>query len=463
MNFWEFSTWGGINLISVILLSLLVANVIKRNIPFLRRSLIPTSVLGGLLLLIVSSVFDYGFNIDIYAGDFMNGTGTNGLEVITYHALALGFIATTFSTVQSKKSKKRNVEIIDTGITTVTTYLMQAILGLAITLIAAAFVPAVCGYSGILLPFGFGQGTGQALNWGTIYQTDYGFTGGANFGLTIAALGFLSASFGGVFYLSIHRKRFTEKIGKKSEGELEIGQIQASDEIPMNGSIDKITFQIAFVVISYFIAYLIMYGIGELLPGLKNLLFGFNFLFGVIVATIFKGITNFLKKKNVIRRQYMNSFLMQRIGGFFFDVMIVAGIAAIRIELLKDYWWVVVLLALVGLVSTYFYNLFVAKKLFGEYYDEQFLAMYGMLTGTASTGMVLLREIDAELKTPVAENLVFQQLPAIVLGFPIMLLANLAPTDPLLTLAILGAMFIVLNIVLFRKFIFRKKAKKTAE
>ncbi len=463
MSFWEFSTWGGINLISVILLSLLVANVIKRNIPFLRRSLIPTSVLGGLLLLIVSSVFNYGFNIDIYAGDFMNGAGTNGLEVITYHALALGFIATTFSTVQSKKSKKRNVEIIDTGITTVTTYLMQAVLGMAITLIAAVFVPSVCGYSGILLPFGYGQGTGQALNWGTIYETDYGFTGGANFGLTIAALGFLSASLGGVIYLSIHRKRFTEKLGKKSEGELEIGQIQANDEIPMNGSIDKITFQIAFVVISYFIAYLIMYGIGELLPGLKNLLFGFNFLFGVIVATIFKGITNFLKKKNVIRRQYMNSFLMQRIGGFFFDVMIVAGIAAIRIELLKDYWWVVAILAVVGLASTYFYNLFVAKKLFGEYYDEQFLAMYGMLTGTASTGMVLLREIDAELKTPVAENLVFQQLPAIVLGFPIMLLANLAPTDPILTMGILGAMFVVLNIVLFRKFIFKKKAKKTAE
>ncbi len=463
MNFWDSSTWGGINLIAIILLSLFLSNIIKRNVPFLKKSLIPTSVLGGLLLLIVSSVLDYGFAIDIYASEFMNGAGTNGLEVITYHALALGFIATTFSTVQSKKSKKRNIEIVDTGITTVTTYLMQGVLGIGITLIIGYFIPTICEYSGVILPFAYGQGTGQALNWGTIYAEDHGFTGGANFGLTIAALGFLSASIGGVIYLNIHRKRLIAKIGKKSEGELSIEQVQANDEIPMNGSIDKITFQVAFVVISYFIAYLIMFGLGELIPGLKTLLFGFNFLFGVIVATIIKGLTNFLKKKNIIRRQYMNSFLMKRISGFFFDVMIVSGIAAIRIELLKDYWWVVAILALVGLASTYFYNLFVAKKLFGEYYDEQFLAMYGMLTGTASTGMVLLREIDAELKTPVAENLVFQQLPAIILGFPLMLLAKLAPTAPLLTLIIMLAMFIVLNIALFRKFIFKKKKKENAK
>ena len=36
--------------------------------------------------------------------------------------------------------------------------------------------------SGLLLPFGFGQGTGQALNYGNIYEQDYGFDGGRSFG-----------------------------------------------------------------------------------------------------------------------------------------------------------------------------------------------------------------------------------------------------------------------------------------
>ena len=59
--------------------------------------------------------------------------------------------------------------------------------------------------SGIILCFGYGQGTGQALNYGSTYQ-EYGLVGGRSFGLTIAALGFLSASIGGVIYLNILKK-----------------------------------------------------------------------------------------------------------------------------------------------------------------------------------------------------------------------------------------------------------------
>ena len=91
--------------------------------------------------------------------------------------------------------------------------------------------------------------------------------------------------------------------------------------------------------------------------------------------------------------------------------------------------------------------------------------MYGMLTGTISSGVLLLREIDPDFKTPVADNLVYQNFPAIVFGFPMMLLATLAPKEPILTLIILVAFFVVMNIILFRSFIFRKKknATKTCE
>ena len=85
--------------------------------------------------------------------------------------------------------------------------------------------------------------------------------------------------------------------------------------------------------------------------------------------------------------------------------------------------------------------------------------MYGMLTGTASTGIILLREIDPEFKTPVSDNLVYQNFPAIAFGFPLMLLANLAPVNPLLTMIIFIGMFLVLNILLFRSYIFKKKKK----
>ena len=103
-----------------------------------------------------------------------------------------------------------------------------------------------------------------------------------------------------------------------------------------------------------------------------------------------------------------------------------------------------------------------AKTLFSDYAEEQFLAMYGMLTGTASTGMILLREADKDLKTPVADNLVYQNFPAIVFGFPMMLLATLAPVKPKTTLVILVLFFVVMNLVLFRSKLLRRRRRRTA-
>lgn len=459
-NFWDFSVWGSFSLISVLLISLLLANILKKAIKPLQASLIPTSVLGGGILLIVAGVYKLITGDVMFDTEFFGGKGTVNLELITYHTLALGFIASTFKPSKNKLTKKRTSEIFNTGVTTVSTYLLQAIFGLAISLIAALIIKDFFKAAGVLLPFGFGQGTGQALNYGNIYETDYGFEGGKSFGLTIAALGFLSASIGGVIHLNILKKRGVIAEKKAENEKLRSEHIESDNEIPMQESIDKLTIQIALIAVAYLLAYLLMFGLGKLLPGMKSVIYGFNFLLGVLTATLVKVIMNFLNKKKVIKKVYINDFLMTRASNFFFDIMVVAGIAAIRLDVLKNYWGIMLIMGVVGLFITYFYNYFIAKKLFKEYQEEQFLTMYGMLTGTASTGIILLREIDGDFKTPAADNMVYQNFPAIVFGFPIMLLATLAPTQPILTLIILIVFFVVMNLILFRSFIFRRKKKE---
>ncbi len=457
-NFWDYSVWSGVNLIGVLLLSLLFANVLKRKIPWLNASLIPTSVLGGAVLLVLAGLYKLFTGDVMFDTAFFGGNGMANLEIITYHALALGFIASTLKAAKGKLSRKRTVEIFNTGVTTVATYLLQAVVGLGITIIIAkvfmhGFFPA----AGVLLPFGYGQGTGQALNYGTIYQNDWGFDGGKSFGLTIAALGFLSASIGGVIHLNLLKKKKKIKTLAGEEGSIVAEDIQREDEIPMLGSMDKMTVQVAFVIISYLVAYLLMFVLGNLLPGMKSVIYGFNFLLGVLSATLVKVVLNLLRKTGLMHRQYLNDFLMTRISNFCFDIMVVAGIAAIRLGILEKYWGPILVLGVAGLVVTYLFNRFVAVRLFPEYVEEQFLMMYGMLTGTASTGTVLLREIDGEFKTPAADNMVYQNFPAIVFGFPLMLLANLAPKAPMMTLGILFAFLCVMLVILFRAQIFKKK------
>ncbi|MBR4062853.1 MAG: hypothetical protein IKK01_07295 [Clostridia bacterium] len=459
-NFWDFSVWAWINTFAVLLGSLLVGNMLKRSIPFLRDSLTPTSVVGGIILLIVAAIYKAITGNVMFDTAAFGENGTAHLEIITYHALALGFIASSFKTTNSKLTKKRSEEIFNTGVTTVATYLLQGTVGLIITIIATFILKDFFAAAGVLLPFGFGQGTGQALNYGTIYEVEHGFVGGKSFGLTIAALGFLSASIGGVIHLNIMKKRGRIVLSTRNDGSTHSEEVDPEGEIPLQESIDKFTVQIALIIVAYIAAYLLMFVLGNLLPGMKSVIYGFNFLLGVLTATLIKLLMNFLHKKQIIHRKYTNNFLMTRASNFFFDLMVVAGVAAIRLDILESSWGILLILAVVGLAVTFIYNRIVAKVLFPDYYEEQFLMMYGMLTGTASTGIILLREIDGEFKTPASDNMVYQNFPAIVFGFPMMFLATLAPTKPYLVLIIFVLFFAGMNILLFRSKIFKKKAKK---
>jgi len=458
-NFSDYSVWGFFSVFAVLLISLLFANIAKRNSKFLKASLIPTSVLAGGILIIIAAIYKLITGNVMFDTPFFHSNGTAMLEMITYHTLALGFIASAFKKSGGKMNKKRTEEILNTGITTVSTYLLQGTVGLAITIIGALAIDDFFSAAGMLLPFGYGQGTGQAMNYGNIYEIDFGFSGGKSFGLTVAALGFLSASIGGVIHLNILRKKGKITVTSHDEKLLSSTDIESENEIPMQESIDKLTIQMALIALAYFIAYALMIGLGAILPGMKSLIYGFNFLLGVLSATMIKAFMNVLKKKHIIKKEYTNDFLMTRVSNFFFDIMVVAGIAAIRLDILENYWGIILILGAAGLVITYVYNFLVAKVLFPEYREEQFLAMFGMLTGTASTGIILLREIDGDFKSPVSDNLVYQNFPAIVLGFPLMFLATYAPKAPVVTMIIIFAAFLLLNVLLFRKQLFVKRKR----
>ncbi len=458
-NFWDSSVWGPFNLMAMLLCALLAASLIKKKFKILQDYLLPTSVLAGALLLAMSAAYKLITGMHMFEHDFYGGSGATILEIITYHALALGFIASTFTDSKNTLGKERQAEIFNTGLTTVSSYMIQAIFGMGFTMLISKLIKDVFPVSGVLLCFGFGQGTGQALNYGNIYETQYGFVGGKSFGLTIAAFGFICASFGGVFYLNFLKKSGKADVIIKRNTALRSEKSVDDDIVPVFESVDTLSVQLAFVMGAYLLTYLVMLLLGNLLPGLKAVVYGFNFLIGVLAATVTKSAINKLYEKGVLKKKYMNTFLMTRIRNFFFDLMVVAGIAAIQLNTLGSYLWILIALAAIGTVVTYMYNHFVALKLFKDYSQEQFLGMFGMLCGTASTGIILLREVDPDFTSPVADNMVYQNFPAILFGFPLMLLATMAPEKPMMALGILIVYFIVLNIILFRSKIFKKKRK----
>ena len=416
--------WAPLIQIGIIAMLILVANVLRRKIAFIRNSLMPTAVLAGFLMLLLRNL---GF--EVIDGIF--------LESVTYHAIALGFIALSLRVPEDAEGESKFLAP-KNGALIVSTYLVQALTGLAISLILAYTVmPDLFKASGILLPMAYGQGPGQANNVGTTYEA-LGMVGGRSFGLSLAAAGYLCACLVGVVYMNIlSRKDALTRTKEKDylSGSVTVDAFQADDEIPVAESVDKCSVQAALVTIIYLLTYLAIDGVVSLLenfaPGLaatvSTLLWGFNFIVGSVIATGCRVLFVNLRRAKLMHRQYQNNYLLSRISGVAFDFMIVAGIASIEVNDLSGYWLPFLLMAVMGGIVTFAYLMWMCKKLYPNYVYEGFFSMFGMLTGTISSGVLLLREIDPELKTPASNNLVTGSSFGIVFGFPMLLIISFAP------------------------------------
>ena len=451
--------WSPIIHIGIIAGLVLLANILRRKILFIRKSMIPTAVLAGFILLLLKT-----FNL-------VPMVTTEFLETITYHTIALGFIAMSLRVPEKTHETERMIGS-KSGALIVSTYLVQALTGLVISIgLSWTFMPDLFKASGVLLPMAYGQGPGQANNVGTTYE-GLGMVGGRSFGLSLAAAGYLCACVVGVIFLNIYSrkgkiKRAQDKI--EVSGSVTTETFEDKNEVPVSESVDRLSIQIALICLIYLLTYLVTWGVTELLmlvsPGLagtvSTLLWGFNFIIGSMLAAGCRSVFMGLRKVKLMNRQYQNNYLLSRISGFLFDVMIICGIASINIDDLKGYWVPFIIMAVAGGVTTFLYIMFISKKIFKGYVYEGFFSMYGMLTGTISSGVLLLREIDPQMKTPAANNLITGSSFAIAFGAPLLVLISIAPKSDFMTYLAFGLVIIYfLTLFLFIMKAGKRKNKK---
>ncbi len=447
--------WNVIIQLGFIAGAILLAGFLRQRVPFIRKTLMPVAVLGGFILLLARYI---GLvKVDLF---FM--------EILVYHGIALGFIAMSLRVPESENSSGGELTGLKSGAVIVSSYLVQGVAGLLITLgLGYTIMPGLFKASGLLLPMGFGQGPGQANNVGSTYVA-LGLDGGRSFGLAIAAAGYLVACIVGVIILNVLAKK--GKVGSSGSSkteEMSVDFFQSKDEIPISDSIDKLSVQIAMVLLVYLATYLVTRaltsGIASISAGLagtvNSLLWGFNFIIGSALAILLKVVLEEGKKRGIIERRYQNNYLLNRISGFFFDIMIVAGIGSISLEDIKGLWLPFILLVIAGGVLTWIHLSIVCKRVYPGYYYEGLISMYGMMTGTISSGVLLLREIDPGLVTPAANNLIVGSSFGIILGAPVLVFVGLAPKSAAMCWLVVGMVLVYLAALYLLIFKAKKKAK----
>ena len=390
------------------------------------------------------------------------------MQVITYHCLAIGFAAMSLKTEKSTHQTRR-AQVLEFGALQGGTYMLQAMVGLGITLLMFLFtqhggrvISYICG---LILPLAFGQGPGNALSWDINFTNIPAaqFAGNGSFGLSLASIGFVVASVFGVFYINIHKRR-GELYVRSTEQSQEIADQtkSAEGEIPDNESVDKFSLQVGFVALAYAISYGLMCLLGVISDFTNSIAWGFNFLWASLAAMLIKFVVKNLRKQKLMNRRYINNYQMDRISGFAFDLMIVAGVAAIEINDIKNYILPIVILSLVGTAITYAYIRLVAKECFKGFEHEFFLMSFGTLTGTASNGMILMKEVDPGLRTPVSTLYILSNFPAMVMIAPLLFLLGFAGrslTNAIIACAIFFILWLAYTTYLFRRKIFKRRYK----
>ena len=460
---WDFTlanysaVWAFLVQLGLLLLFLMLGNLLRRTIAVFRKCLIPSALLGGALLLVVNIIAkQFGFVI----------VDNRLMQVITYHCLAIGFAAMTLKTEKSAHKTNR-AQILEFGALQGGTYMLQAFVGLGITLILfllTRYGDEVISYiCGLILPLAFGQGPGNALSWDINFTNTPAamFAGNGSFGLSLASIGFVVASVVGVLHINISKKRGGLSVRAERPTDKIVDQSNPDgDEVPDNESVDKFTLQVGFVALAYAIAFGFMCLLGILSDFTNSIAWGFNFLWASLAAMLIKAIVKRLRRHNVMHRSYINNYQMDRISGFSFDLMIVAGVAAIEINDIKYYIVPIVILSLVGTVITYFYIRTVSKECFKGFEHEFFLMSFGTLTGTASNGMILMKEVDPGLRTPTSSLYILSNFPAMVMIAPLLFLLGFAgksPTNAIIACAVFFVLWIAYTVYLFRRRIFRKR------
>ncbi len=461
---WDFtltnyqSVWHFLVQIGMIFIFLMIGNILRRKIPLFRKLLVPSALLGGTLLLVTNII---GKQFDFVLVD------NRLMQVITYHCLAIGFAAMSLKTEKSNH-KTNKAQVLEFGALQGGTYMLQACVGLIITIVmffitrySEQIVSYICG---LILPLAFGQGPGNALSWDINFTnmpiTE--FAGNGSFGLSLASIGFVVASVFGVLYINIHKKRGDLSV-RTAENKQNVSEVNSeSDEIPDNESIDKFTIQAGFVSLAYAISFGFMFLLGKLSDFTNSIAWGFNFLWASLAAMLIKFIIKKLRKDKFMNRGYINNYQMDRISGMAFDVMIVAGVAAIEINDIKNYILPIIILSIVGTVITYGYIRKVSKECFKGFEHEFFLMSFGTLTGTASNGMILTKEIDPELRTPTSSLYILSNFPAMVMIAPLLLLLNFAGSslkNAIIACIIFFVLWLLYTVFLFRRRIFKKHYK----
>ncbi|PRP96201.1 hypothetical protein [Enhygromyxa salina] len=427
MDFWV----GGYVQDLLIIISLLaVAAGLRRVIRPLQTLGMPDALIAGL--------------IGVVLGPAVAGLlpfSAAHLEVVIYHALALVFIAVGLQAPPpgTRTGTARSIAFAIPVIATV-----QAIVGIGCVLAwnATRGGPELHTGFGVMLPLGFNQGPGPAMTFGAAWERQAGMRDGAQIGLIMAALGYTWCCVVGVVLVAWGRHRGWDRAEGETavaaasmpalaaqlaaqSAETDAQQQRAPARRAKHGGLEPLTAQLVAIALVYLATWVFLELMTPLLPAQHQpTLWGFHFLIATGFALMLRPLAARLPGGSPL-----DNDLLARTSSTIVDLATCAALAAVSVSVLGQHLAPVLVISTVGGLATLFACVWMARRAFPSRPFEHAIVTYGSLTGTATTGLALLRMLDPQLEGPAARNYVLAVPLSALLALPLLIVIQIPVSE----------------------------------
>jgi len=397
-----------VSLFAVLSLLLVCGKLLRLHFTFLQRLYLPSSVIGGLVGLLVVSLLREriptewiaaaqkfpGFLINVIFATLFLGIATPRLGKV----VRIAFPQLCFG------------QLLAWG---------QYVLGLGLAGFLLVPVFGVPPAFGNLLEIGFQGGHGTVGGMSESFKS-FGWEDGIDLGLTVATAGMIVGVVVGMALVNWAYKRGYVKEVRAFDDrpENERRGIHPPEDRPAAGrqtvcsdSIDSLAWHIAIVGLAVGIGYLLLLGLQHaevaLFPAASRRLFKGFPLFPLCM------IGGVLMQTAVTRcggSLLVDHGQMQRLSGAALDYLVLSAVATIKISVVAANWMPLLLIVVAGTLLSLFLVVLLAPKLFKEAWFERAIAEFGQSTGVTATGLLLLRSVDPESRTIAAASFGYKQL-----------------------------------------------------
>ncbi|PYZ91657.1 sodium:glutamate symporter [Salipaludibacillus keqinensis] len=404
---------------------IVIGKWIRVYTPLFQQLFLPSSIIAGLIALLVGPEV-LGRLVSLFTSEdnmFAQGLiNANSLEV--WEALPGLFINIVFATLFLGKSLPSLRKVWEIGGPQVAMGQMvswgQYVIGLLLVILVLTPFFGVNPLAGALIEISFVGGHGTAAGLGNTFA-ELGFEEGQDLAVGLATIGILTGVIVGIILVNwgartgrakhVGGQQKFSSAGRNGIVELD-NRDSGADMTTRPESIEPLSLHLAYVGIAILIGFVLLEGLILLeavtwgaWTDVYLMIYVPLFPLAMAGGIITQAFSDKYDKFRVIDRKLIN-----RIGGFSLDILIVSALATISLAVIGENFVAFISLAVAGIVWNVLAFLFLAPKMIPSYWFERGIGDFGQATGITATGLLLMKVADPDSKTPALEGFGYKQI-----------------------------------------------------